>query len=393
MAILIPSRELSFGIAVKLIVPALYLCLFFDLFAGFFLGVNFEKIMEKYPHLLIILPGLMGLRGNIFGSLCSRLSTAFYLGSSTPTLKDVYVYKNALFSIWASTIPVLILLIIGYAKLHEVETFLASVQISLTSGVLIGIFLSFASVIIVSISFRKSVDPDSISGPIITSIADIVTVPSLIILILLFESGAIFLPLIFSLIILLLSLLLSFKREYLKIYREVVLIVSTLAVFQSFTGSFLEEFSEVVYLSIFMSFAYPSILDNLGNYGSIMVARTATKLNLGEIEKGSIGEAMEDAKYILPTSLLVFPFISFMPIAISYFVLDIVILNPIPILIFFLSYVFLVFLILLIAFYLGFLLYNLKIDPDNGGIPLVTTIADFFGTIYAVAIAYLFISV
>jgi len=65
--VVIPERELSYRTALRLIVPVLYLCLIFDVFAGFFLGTNFEKFVENYPYLLIVLPGLMGLRGNVFG--------------------------------------------------------------------------------------------------------------------------------------------------------------------------------------------------------------------------------------------------------------------------------------------------------------------------------------
>lgn len=42
--------------------PALLLCLLLDFFAGAFLGKFFDKIMNEYPIILVILPGLMGLR-------------------------------------------------------------------------------------------------------------------------------------------------------------------------------------------------------------------------------------------------------------------------------------------------------------------------------------------
>lgn len=390
---IIPSREIDFRLAVRLIIPVLYLCLFFNLFAGFFLGLNFEKIMESYPYLLMILPGLMGLRGNVFGSLCSRLSTAFYLGFSEPTFKDAYVYKNAFFSVWASAIPILVLLIIGFLKIRDFDGFVISTQISIVSGVLIGILLSFASITIVITAFRKFIDPDSISGPVITSIADLVTIPSLILFIFIFESNFLLPLTLIAILLLFLSFILSLGKEYRRMQKEVVSIVIVLGIFQSFTGGFLEEFSEIVYLSFFMSFAYPAIIDTLGNYGSIIVARTATKLNLGEIERKSIGEIVGDLRAILPTSLFIFPFVSLTPIAISYFVFDVLILNPISLFIFFISFLLVVFFVILMAFYLATILHTLHIDPDNGGIPLITTLADMLGTVYAVAIAYIFISI
>lgn len=392
MAITIPSREMNLRTAIRLIIPVLYFCIFFDLFAGFFLGTYFEKMMEHYPHLLVILPGLMGLRGNVFGSLCSRLSTALYLGSSEPSFRDKFVYKNALFSVWATTLPISVLLIISYLKIGNFDGFLTSAQISISSGVLIGILLSVTSISVVIFAFKKAIDPDSVAAPIITSIADIVTIPSLILFIILFESNQIFPFFAISVILLGLLFALSLGKEYRRIQKEVILIVTVLAVVQSLTGSVLEEFSEIIYLSIFMSFAYPAILDTLGNYGSIVVARTSTKLNLGEIEKGSIGEVLDEIKAIVPTSILVFPFLSLIPFLLSYRVFQVFELNFVPMLIFLLSFISLVFVFLLLSFYIAVIINRFRVDPDNGGIPLVTTIADFIATIYAVAISLIFIS-
>ncbi|MEM0202948.1 MAG: magnesium transporter [Archaeoglobaceae archaeon] len=334
----------------------------------------------------------MGLRGNVFGSLCSRLSTAFYLGSSEPSFRDKFVYKNALFSVWATTVPVFVLLVISYLKIDDFDGFVASAQISIASSLLIGLLLSLVSVVVVIFTFKKAIDPDSISAPLITSVADLVTIPSLVLFIFLFESNQI--PVIFvaSLLLLVLAFVLSLGKEYHRIQKEVVSIVTVLAVVQSLTGSILEEFSEIIYLSLFMSFAYPAILDTFGNYGSIIVARTSTKLNLGEIERGSIREVLGDIKAIVPTSVLVFPFISLIPLLISYKVFQVVNVALFPMIAFFLSFLAMVFVFLVISFYIAVFLNKFHIDPDNGGIPLVTTIADFIATLYAVAIALIFIS-
>jgi len=383
---------LNLKTAIRLILPVFYLCIFFDLFAGLFLGTNFEKIMERYPYILIILPGLMGLRGNVFGALCSRLSTAFYLGSSLPSFRDNYVYKNFLFSIWASTVPIFLLMLIGLLKIRDFEGFLSSLQISIASSVLVGLLLSLVSILIVITSFKRSIDPDSISGPLITSIADIVTVPSIVIFIIIFEADWIYPFLLASIVLLVISINFSRGKELKRIKNEVLSVITALSVLQSMTGSLLQEFSEIIYLSIFLSFAYPSIIDTLGNYGCIIVARTSTRLNLGEIEKGSLEGLIDDLKAVLPTSILIFPFISLVPIYLSYLTLGNFFFEPIVISIFFASFLLLIFLVILVAFYLAVALHHLKIDPDNGGIPLITTIADLLGTAYTVAIAFFFIS-
>lgn len=390
---LIPERELSFRKAIRLIVPVLYLCLIFDIFAGLFLGINFEKFVQQYPALLIILPGLMGLRGNVFGAMASRLSTSFYLGSSEANLRDRYVVTNSLFSIWLATMPTLILLIIALIKYHDLALMMNVTQIAISSSVISGVILSGCTAAIVILAFKRAIDPDSISGPFITSIADLVTIPSLIFFIILANTQISWIFAILMFFVLLFSFIYSVreKRNW-RIYKESLAIVCSLALIQSITGNILEEFSELVYLSIFMGFAYPAIIDQLGNYGSIVVARTSTALHLGEIDRPDLKKAVKDTKHILLTAPFVFPFVSIIPIFLAYLYFGYVSFSVLTLIVFFLSFMLIVFLVLLLSFFTAIFLHRLKIDPDNGGIPLITTIADIIGTSYAVLIAWFFIT-
>lgn len=386
---LIPERELSFRKALRLIVPVLYLCLIFDIFAGFFLGSNFEKFVEQYPALLIILPGLMGLRGNVFGAMASRLSTAFYLGSSEASLKDKYVLANSLFSIWLASMPTVILLIIAFIKYFDFAQIGEVAQIAISSSVISAVILSVCTATIVILAFKRAIDPDSISGPFITSVADLITIPSLIFFIMLADIQIGRILAILMLIILLLSFIYSVReKKNWRIYKESLAIICSLALIQSITGNILEEFSELVYLSMFMGFAYPAIIDQLGNYGSIVVARTSTALHLGEIEKPDLKTAVENTKHILLTAPFVFPFVSIIPLFFAYRYFGFVSFTPLFLFVFFVSFMLIVLLVLILSFFIAILLHRLKIDPDNGGIPLITTIADVIGTVYAVSIAW-----
>lgn len=389
----IPERELSLRMAFRLIIPVLYLCLIFDIFAGVFLGTNFDKFVENYPYLLIVLPALMGLRGNVFGAMASRLSTAFYLGSSEANFRDRYVVTNSFFSVWLATMPVLILLIIAFIKYPDFSSMVVAFQIAVSSSVISAVILSTCTTAVVIVAFRKAIDPDSISGPLITSVADLITIPSIIFLIILFEIQISWIIALIMAFIFVLSVIFSIreKRNW-RIYKESLLIVCSLSLIQSVAGNLLEEFSELVYLSFFMGFAYPAILDQFGNYGSIIVARTSTKLHLGEIDGFNLKKAMNDIKYIILTAPIVFPFISLVPLLFAYLYFGSLIFNPLLITIFFLSFILMVFFLLVLSFYIAVLLHIVRIDPDNGGIPLITTIADLLGTVYAVAIAWLFVT-
>lgn len=387
-----PERELTLTSTFRIVLLPMVLSLMFDLVAGIFLGMNFEKLMLQYPMILVVIPGLMGLRGNVFGSLGSRISTSLYLGSSHPTLGDEYILKNVFFSVWVATIPAIILLGIATIKFFNISNLLIAVQIVIDSSILISTILGVITATIVIQSFKRGVDPDNIVGPAITTFADLVSIPSIVLFIILFESVSdIWILSIFFVIFLVISIYLSVRNgaaDY-RAYKETVTIISLLALIQSVTGNILQEFSEILHQALMLSFAYPAVIGSIGNYGSIMVARTSTKLHLGELEHILSRRNLEDILYIFPTSLIIAPiiFIFSTIVAIqftneSFPVLSIFIY-------FMVIYILLTFAVLIFSTLLSIWLYKKGVDPDNGGIPLTTTLTDIVGTIVIVFLAYI----
>ena len=62
---------------------ALLICAIGDLCAGVILG-KMTFFLETFPGLLVVIPGAIGMRGNIFGSFASRLSTNLHIGIISP---------------------------------------------------------------------------------------------------------------------------------------------------------------------------------------------------------------------------------------------------------------------------------------------------------------------
>ena len=58
---------------------ALFICAVGDLIAGVILG-KMTFFLETFPGRLVVIPGAIGMRGNIFGSFASRLSTNLHIG-------------------------------------------------------------------------------------------------------------------------------------------------------------------------------------------------------------------------------------------------------------------------------------------------------------------------
>src|SRR5438093_8922410 len=65
-----------------------------DLLAGLTLG-SITGTLEKLPGLLVLVPAAIGMRGNIFGALGSRLGTAIHAGTfRLSTRPDTLVGQN-----------------------------------------------------------------------------------------------------------------------------------------------------------------------------------------------------------------------------------------------------------------------------------------------------------
>ena len=76
---------------------ALLICAVGDLIAGIVLG-KMTFFLEAFPGLLVVIPGAIGMRGNIFGSFASRLSTSLHIGLIAPHFEFSEDLNNNIFS-------------------------------------------------------------------------------------------------------------------------------------------------------------------------------------------------------------------------------------------------------------------------------------------------------
>lgn len=137
--------------------------------------------LELIPGLIVIVPGVMGLRGNISSTLGSRLSSAIHMGLIT---KIDYKNKELTNNIVSSMILTVIISIFLGVLGHYISVFLGFgsagliklVLISLLSGFFSGLILSFVSAYLSIGAFRFGFDPDNIVTPAIATIGDVISV-------------------------------------------------------------------------------------------------------------------------------------------------------------------------------------------------------------------------
>ncbi|WP_324736277.1 magnesium transporter [Thermococcus sp. SY098] len=389
MAVLLDLKE-RLKEAYTATLASLVISLIIGFFGGTFLGKYFNKIRSAYPGILVILPGMMGLRGNVFGSMASRFSTMLYLGDLEPKIREKRVLRNIVIAMMLSLIPVTILWMIGVIKgirYHSFQILLIVISSTIFVSLLLGYFTAFVTIF----SFKKGTDPDSVAAPLVASMGDLLTIPSLIAFILILEhSRTVFWTSNIGLILLLLFLveISKVRRTELLEFKELFVIITLLALFSLISGFTLEKFSYLIQASVILGFAYPSLLSSFGNYGSVIAAKTSTKLHLGEIEKFFSVEPFLDILSLFATTPVIGSLINIFSIMLAKLILGSNVSFSLELA---LTYPLMALFIMFYSYTISYLLFKRDIDPDNVAIPLISNNSDIFGTIYAVLIAKLIV--
>ena len=144
---------------------------------------SFTEQIDLIPGLFILLPGFLELRGNISGTLSSRMSSALHLGKMKPRIKGNKlladnVLSSAILVLVVSTI--LGLLAYGFGALAFGIYNFAIIPLSVFAAVISSVIQLPATILFCFYLFKKGYDPDNIMGPYITTLGDVVSVFSIL---------------------------------------------------------------------------------------------------------------------------------------------------------------------------------------------------------------------
>src|SRR5687767_1627583 len=178
-AVLGPDTRSAGQALVALLVSALA-----GLLAGLTLG-SITGTLEALPGLLVLVPAAIGMRGNIFGALGSRLGTAIHAGTfRLSRRRDTLVGQNILASSVLTLAISLALAVLAKAVsvgfgLHGTISIADFVVISVVGGVLSSAVVLVITLAIAAGAARYDWDLDSVAAPLVTAAGDLVTLPSL----------------------------------------------------------------------------------------------------------------------------------------------------------------------------------------------------------------------
>ena len=361
-----------------------------DLLAGLVLG-SITGTLDALPGLLVLVPAAIGMRGNVFGALGSRLGTAIHTGTfHLSRRRDTVVGQNLAAALAMSLGISLVLAILaksvavafGVQNTISVADF---VVISVIGGFLSSVVVMAITVGVATLSVRRAWDLDNVSAPIVTAAGDMVTLPALFLATYLVGFAWVTPILaVMCAVVALLALVASLRSRapiLRRIAREslpVLVLAGTVDVIAGLTIE--KQFdSFLVYPALLV--LVPSFLEDSGALGGIMSARIATKLHLGTLEpgRGSFRAVGEDILLIVLYAVPVFLFLGISADIVSWAVglaspgvLEMIAVSMI-------AGALATTFAIMIGFYGAVAAHRLGLDPDNHGIPIVTSSLDLLG--------------
>lgn len=142
-------------------------------------GVVLEAVQQAYldhPTMLVILPVMIAMGGNLGAILSSRLSTMLHLGTIELAVTDR--------GIWAAVMGIIALAVTVFAGLGVAATGLGrlaggsmpvttTMAITMTSGMMLAVVVIAVSLIATYAAYRYGANPDDVVVPVVTNVCDV----------------------------------------------------------------------------------------------------------------------------------------------------------------------------------------------------------------------------
>ena len=170
--------------------PILTFVTIVELSAGILLELRSETLLTL-PILLVFIPPLNNLGGSFGCVISSRISTALSLGDIEPRFVRSENLEENIISViivgFISSIYLgLVVYIVGYFTGIQSFNFTTSILFGMLSGLMLIIPIVGVSVAVSFISWNLGLDPDNVSTPVITAIADALGISCVMIIMKLF---------------------------------------------------------------------------------------------------------------------------------------------------------------------------------------------------------------
>ena len=350
-----------------------------------------EDTLSQLPGLLLLLPGAIALRGNIFGSMGSRLGTAAHMGTFGLSYRiDSVLIQNLLASGSLSLISSLILAVLakGTASafgLSPAMSLADFIVISVLGGVLSSIALAAVTVVLSVGSVKYEWDLDNVVAPLVTTTGDLLTVPSLIFVSYLADrsdltNGLALVIALVSIIVLIFSLRTSLER-FRRVFRQSIPVLGLAVILDLIAGFVVEKRLKDLLEVEAVLILIPAFLGIAGALGGILSSRLSTQFHLG-MDDASPLPSRSSSRGAIDLSVLAVPIFIFSGVIAH--LIAVVADQSTPgiaklILISAIAGSIVTLFVVVVAYYTTMGSFRFGLDPDTYGIPVVTSSLDLVG--------------
>ena len=359
--------------------------------AGGLVLATADGTLADLPGLLLLVPGAIALRGNVFGAMGSRLGTAVHAGTFRLSARpDGVVGQNLLGAAALSLVlsAVLGLMARGTAIAFGVTptmTLADFVVVSTLGGLLASVFVGAVTLGLATGSIRFDWDLDNVLAPLVSTLGDLATVPALVVAAGLADrsgltdalGGSLGLVAVVVLMVAWRSPLVDVRR----IVRQSLPVLVAAGVLDLIAGVTVERRLDDLLAAEAMLVLLPAFLGTAGALGGILSSRLSTQFHLG----------LDDATP-LPTRSSLREFRSLALLALPVFACCAVIaqwasvatgqttpgLGDLLAVVMIAGLVATV-LVIVVAYYTTMAAYRFGLDPDTYGIPVVMSSLDLVG--------------
>lgn len=258
---------------------------------GLALGAMTDRL-ALLPGLLILIPPAIGMRGNIFGALASRLGTSLHAGLLTFSRDRSSVLMQNLYASAVLTFATSLFLAVA-ARAVSAMTGLASISIwdfvviSVLGGIISSVIVLIVTVWLAFASERRGWDLDSVAAPLVTFVGDFITLPALFAASFAAAVPGVTLGVGIACAVVCLWAMVAGLRTHLprarRIMRESLLTLAIAGVISTIAGTVIESRADRFLAFPALLVMLPAFLENAGALGGIVSSRLASKLHLGAI--------------------------------------------------------------------------------------------------------------
>jgi mgtE-like transporter len=359
-------------------------------------------IFRLSPWAIAVYPGILSAKGVMQRLLSGRLGTALHLGTVHPRFfnntKSFYklisatILMTLLISVVMSTISLVFGSLFWGATLAD-SLGIVSVVVATMS---LGLTLSFVTIEVAFVTFKRGLDPDIVVHPIMSTVADIfITLCYILVLNVFF---------LFSVVgkytlaaIILMHLVLVFyiipknlrEKDFRKNLKESLFAMLFVSVIVNITGTVLKRISSIAENRKEVFTMYPVLIDMIGDVGFVVGSTATTKLALGLL-RPSLSSIRHHARTILSAwaaSIVLFLVLAFLSPSVNGIFSLYTFSNLISVLL--IANLLAVSGIVLLSYGVSILTFQKGLDPDNFVIPIESSFADSLMSIALLAALFL----